>query len=191
MANVGLEIISAELLGDGKAYKERYSFWNKWQRLKTVIHMARETANRPNFSYSCYHDCGPHGSCRCGVCVKGGDKNNCDLPFCYECDAAHHQSFIMLMILYSSVFLFLLYIFGKFLLRRCSLIHRGRKSPRIIFLCSNKTAFPFVILLLFSMYVITMSSFSDSLKTAEDRIPEEMFPSDHLMLAAKLKFTYR
>ena len=35
-----------------------------------------------------YHDCGPYASCRCGICVSGGDQNKCYLPDCKECDSS-------------------------------------------------------------------------------------------------------
>ena len=190
VSKAGLEVMKSGLLGDGKTYQQKYSFWNKWQRLKTVINMARETAQGPPFGYSCHQDCGPHGSCRCGVCVKGGDKNICDLPFCYECDAAHYNSFLLLMILYLTVALFVFYVFFKLILKRC--LSRGRRNPlRLIFLCSNKALLVFLCVLFIVIYLITISSFEDSLQTVHNRIPEEMFPSDHLMVFSKLKLTYR
>ena len=36
-----------------------------------------------------------------------------------------------------------------------------------------------------------MTSLKDTLETVNGRIPEEMFPSDHMMIVAKLKFSFR
>lgn len=182
--------MSAEIHGDGKVYQQKYSLQNKWQRLKKVFLMAKETANGPHFKYTCHQDCGPHGSCRCGVCVKGGDKNNCELPFCYECDAEHFNNFLLLFVLYSTAVVFILYILIKILIQRCFATKR-RVHSRVLFLFSNRTLGIAVVCLMIALYFITMSLLRDTLETVNGRIVEEMFPSDHMMVTAKLKFTYR
>lgn len=149
--------------------------------------MARETALGPRFKYTCHQDCGPRGSCRCGVCVKGGDQNNCELPFCYECDAEHYHSFIFIGLLYATTALFLLYILMKTIILKCP-IRTRRSHARILFLCPNRTLPLALIALVVALYLITMSSLRDTLETVNGRIPEEMFPSDHMMVVAKLKF---
>ena len=186
----GLKVVSAKLLGDGKIYQDKYSLQNKWQRLKTVFRMSRETALGPRFKYTCHQDCGPHGSCRCGVCVKGGDKNNCELPFCYECDAEHYHSFIFIGLLFVASAIFSLYLILKFLITRC-MVRTRRSHSRVLFLWSNRTSGLVVITLVISLYLITMTSLKDTLETVNGRIPEEMFPSDHMMIVAKLKFSFR
>lgn len=142
------------------------------------------------FQIHMHQDCGPHGSCRCGVCVKGGDQNNCELPFCQECDAEHYNSFVLIGVLYTTSVVFILYILVKALLRRC-FGRTGRLNSRVLFLCSNRTLGLSVISLMFVLYFITMLSLGDTLETVNGRIPEEMFPSDHMMVVAKLKVTYR
>ena len=152
--------------------------------------MAKETAYGPHFKYTCHQDCGPHGSCRCGVCVKGGDQNNCELPFCYECDAEHFNNFVLIGVLYATCVVFILYVIVKGLLKRC--FGRTRRlNTRVLFLCSNRVLGLAVISLMISLYFITMSLLGDTLETVNGRIPEEMFPSDHRMVVAKLKLTYR
>ena len=185
----GLQVMSAEVHGDGKIYQQKYSLQNKWQRLKTAFWMAKETTYGPRFKYTCHQDCGPHGSCRCGVCVKGGDQNNCELPFCYECDTEHYNSLILIGVLYATTVIFILYILVKTLLIRC--FARTRRLNRVLFLCSNRTLGLFVIALMIVLYFITVSSLGDTLETVNGRITEEMFPSDHMMVATKLKLTYR
>lgn len=190
VSSTGLQVISAEIYGDGKIYQQKYSLQNKWQRLKTTFQMAKETAYGPRFKYTCHQDCGPHGSCRCGVCVKGGDQNNCELPFCKECDAEHYNSFVLIAVLHASSVVFILYILVKALLRKC--FGRTRRlNSRVLFLCSNRILGLSVISLMIVLYFITMLSLGDTLETVNGRIPEEMFPSDHMMVVAKLKFTYR
>lgn len=186
----GLKVISADLHGDGKIYQQKYSFQNKLQRLRRIFQMARETALGPRFKYTCHQDCGPHASCRCGVCVKGGDQNNCELPFCYECDAEHYHSFIFIGLLYAASVAFIMYILLKMLIMRCP-VRTRRSHSRILFLCSNRIFGLGLIALVISLYIITMYSLRDTLETVNSRIPEEMFPSDHMMVVAKLQFSYR
>lgn len=187
LSSVGFEVISAELHGDGKVYQQKYSFQNKWQRLKTTFRMARESALGSRFKYPCYQDCGPHGSCRCGICVKGGDQNNCELPSCSECDPEHYQSFIFIGLLYASTGVFLLYSFAKTIIMKC--VHRTRRTHhRILFLCPNRLLILALIALLISLYYITIQSLGDTLEAVNGRLTEEMFPSDHLMIAARLQF---
>ena len=152
--------------------------------------MAKETAYGPRFKYTCHQDCGPHGSCRCGVCVKGGDTNNCELPFCFECDAEHFNNFILLFVLYSTTLVFFLYILIKMLIQRCFAKMR-RVHARVLFLLSNRTLGIVVVCLMATLYFITMTLLQDTLETVNGRIAEEMFPSDHMMVTASLKFTYR
>lgn len=190
VSSTGLQVISAEIHGDGKTYQQTYSLQNTWQRLKTTFQMAKETANGPRFKYTCHQDCGPHGSCRCGVCVKGGDLNNCELPFCQECNAEHYNSFVLIGVLYASAVAFIFYILVKALLKKCFSRTR-RLNSRVLFLCSNRMLGLSVISLMIVLYFITMSSLGDTLETVNGRIPEEMFPSDHMMVVTKLQFTYR
>lgn len=186
----GLQVVSAEINGDGKIYQQKYSLQNKWQRLKKAYLMAKETAYGPRFKYTCHQDCGPHGSCRCGVCVKGGDTNNCELPFCFECNAEHFNNFILIFVLYSTTLVFFLYILIKMLIQRCFSKMR-RVHARVLFLLSNRTLGIVVVCLMAALYFITMTLLQDTLETVNGRIAEEMFPSDHMMVTASLKFTYR
>ncbi|EDO43890.1 predicted protein [Nematostella vectensis] len=80
----GLAVIKADTIG-GHYMSAYYHALNKWHRLVTVLHHTNLSTST-SITYTCHQDCGPHGSCRCGVCVRGGNKNNCDLQFCYECD---------------------------------------------------------------------------------------------------------
>ncbi|XP_068714606.1 uncharacterized protein [Montipora foliosa] len=183
----GFQVISAELHGDGKVYQQKYSLQNKWQRLKTTFRVARETALGPRYKYTCYQDCGPHGSCRCGICVTGGDHRNCKLPICRECDFEHYQSFIFIGLLYSATGAFLLYSLVKTIILKC-VLRTGRAHHRILFLCSNRTFVVALVALLVSLYFITIWSLGDTIAAVNGQLTEEMFPSDHLMIAAKLQF---
>ena len=186
----GLKVTSADILGDGREYQKMYNMKSKWHRLKMAFAMAKEAAYGPRFKYTCHQDCGPHGSCRCGMCVKGGDQMNCVLPLCHECNAAHYNSFVFIFFLYVSFAAFFVYILLKLALSTCFFRSR-RFHLRLFFLCSNKTLGLAMIGLLVPLYLITLWNIQDTLQTVNGRLAEEMFPSDHRMIVAKLQFTYR
>lgn len=190
MSTTGLTIVDTKLLS-GTGYKDSYyySLLNIWYRLQTVMSFANKTLEG-TVTYTCHQDCGPHGSCRCGVCVQGGADNNCDLQFCYECSPAHYNSFLVLAFCAGVYGVLTIYILFKVILRFIS--PRGRRyNQRILFVMPNKTLFMFLVLTVFIIYLITILNFSDTLDTVIGRIPEEMFPSDHKMVVSNLKITYR
>ncbi len=88
-------IISAQVNGaDGDIYKYKYYYHVLWNRLESVLAAMRDSTQGKH-GRSCLHDCGPHASCRCGVCVSGGDTNSCMLPFCHECDSSVYQQLLL------------------------------------------------------------------------------------------------
>lgn len=176
----------------GSSYKNSYyySLLNTWYRLQTVMSFANKSLEGGSITYTCHQDCGPHGSCRCGVCVQGGDNNNCDLQFCYECTPSHYNSFLVLMLCTGVYCVLILYITIKLMLR--FILSRGRRyNQRLLFLLPNKSLFIFLVFIIFIIYLITILNFSDTLDTVFGRIPEEMYPSDHRMVVTQLKITYR
>lgn len=186
----GLTVVNTLVLS-GLHYKDSYyySLLNIWYRLNTVMSFANKSLEG-SVTYTCNQDCGPHGSCRCGVCVQGGDGNNCDLQFCYECSPAHYNAFLVVAIFSLVYCILLLYIILKLLLRVISL--RGRRySQRLLFLLSNRSLFMLLIFIIFIIYLITILNFTDTLDTVIGRIPEEMYPSDHRMVVTNIRITYR
>ena len=67
----------------------------KWTRLWKVIDAARATYYGIKEHTGCYHDCGPHGSCRCSVCVAGGNTNQCMPPKCPECNSDIYYHYLL------------------------------------------------------------------------------------------------
>ena len=192
VSKTGIQVESAQQVGDGSEYKQRYSFWNKWSRLKTVITMAKAASTKlqsNSFTYPCYQDCGPHGSCRCGVCVAGSD-NSCNLLSCSECDKSHYNIYLAITFAVVLYTLLLFYIFAKVILR-CYILRDRRACRRIVFLFPNRLLMVFLVSTALSLLVFVIHIFGDSLETVNNRLIEEMFPSDHLMLLAKLKLIVR
>ena len=82
------------LQGAGAAYGARRSREVWWHRAWQALQAASDSYHGKS-GFSCLHDCGPHGVCRCGVCVSKGDKDHSDsdrclLPDCAECSASVH-----------------------------------------------------------------------------------------------------
>ena len=59
---------------------------------------AMAEASMSKKGYSCQHDCGPHASCRCGMCVAGGNTHPCLIPECVECQPHHYKMVMLCMI---------------------------------------------------------------------------------------------
>ncbi|KAL8605781.1 hypothetical protein ACOMHN_011143 [Nucella lapillus] len=75
------------LHGRGVEYKTRHAADIFTHRLHRVMKAAKESLGQ-HAGFSCLHDCGPHGSCRCGVCVRAGVSTPpCHLPDCLECSS--------------------------------------------------------------------------------------------------------
>lgn len=188
-------MLDVKLLGSGTDYggSYYYSLLNTWHRLKTVLYFANDSLleNNKPVTYTCHQDCGPHGSCRCGVCVQGGDSNNCDLQFCYECSPSHYNSMVVLIFCAAVYSVLILYIMIKLFLKYFFAGRVRRVNQRLLVLLPNRTLFFFLVSIIFVIYMITILNFSDTLDTVLGRIAEEMYPSDHLMVVATLKLTYR
>lgn len=166
-----------------------YSIWSYASRLQTMISMAKEQWNGHDIAYSCHIDCGPHGSCRCGVCVGGGNKLNCDLSTCSECRASHY---IIAVMLYYSIITYaigVLYVsvglWAKYTQRR-----RLNQLFRCSRWCTLKHLVVFTGAGVAIFYTLVKVSLSGMISSALNWIPEEMFPSDHLMVVSEIKITY-
>lgn len=182
----GLEVESVKLIGDGSEYKRKYSLWNKLARLKTVLAMAGASSSN-SFSYTCHQDCGPHGSCRCGICVSGPD-NSCKLLSCSECDLSHYNSYLVVRVAIFVYISFVLYLITKITVKRFFLREK-RASRRLVVLLPNRLLIALLVSSAVSLFVFVVFTFGDSLQAVNNRLPEEMFPSDHLLLQARLNFT--
>lgn len=202
--------------GDGTEYKRHYHLSVLLSRAKAIIQTSLD-AFVGKSGYSCLQDCGPHGSCRCGVCVTGGNQNDCSIPDCHECDAKKFMIFVsisaplfvaVITVFFSIVKILLVSsrfsqqdlwdilgyrccLFNKQLFV-CKVVQRRYKTnlSRMFFLWR----LPPALLLLLMLIVIfcLCASFHyilvDSITLVFAVLPEEMFPSDHLMVLTKLNF---
>lgn len=216
-----LTVSSASLSGDGRTYKEKFMYHIIWHRASLLMAAMRNSwmglSGRP-----CIIDCGPHASCRCGVCVGGhGDKNSCLLPSCDECSPG---SFCYLLITFGIFILLIAQLLFGLLQVLLTMNERARRSPSGdtqtgIFgnccLCdpdlysnlNNKLRHfkrssicrlwpvlrlpPMILVLvtviaLFVYFELTLVIFSDAVSDVYAIIPEELYPSDHLMLSVDL-----
>ncbi|XP_062587961.1 uncharacterized protein LOC134249646 [Saccostrea cucullata] len=213
IVNSKMEIKAASLTGDGSFYKDKYSSSISFHRLKSLIHHSYLSYMGVT-GYACLQDCGPHGSCRCGMCVKGDNSNNCDLPNCQECNQDTYKN----IVLFAFVFIFvcfhiffavlIIFINGADFRREavfqilgcnCCLCHpdnfkKHRSSTRVkLFRCCMRWPLfrmPPFYLLLFSILSLAIALYSfnkvfvDSFRTISMVMDEEYYPSDHLMLSA-------
>ena len=151
--------------------------------------MSKRQWNGDRLNYTCHLDCGPRGSCRCGVCVGGGDALNCDLHNCTECTAAHYN-----IILFMYYFL-IIYLIGVIYLAFCIYAkHTQIRGLRRLILCPRwfgyKHFTAYLVLGFVIFYSLVKVGLSDMIALSLNRIPEEMFPSDHLMVVSEIKVTY-
>ena len=189
VSRVGLDPVKTTLHGQGKGYKDGYSFWNYVSRFKTISKMSKMRWNGQDLNYTCYLDCGPHGSCRCGVCIGGGDALNCDLSNCTECTAAVYNIILFLyyfLIIYTTSAGYIMFcLYAK---------HTQIKALRKLILCPRWFGYQHFTVYLLVGFVIFYSlvkvGLSDTIALTLNRIPEEMFPSDHLMVVSEIKVTY-
>ena len=211
--NSKIQVKSVTLIGDGQFYKNMYSSSIRFHRMKTLIHHAHLSYMGVK-GYPCVQDCGPNGSCRCGMCVKGDNSNNCDLPNCQECDYNIYQSFLLFSFIFVTVWFHLFFAILMMLVNgadfrkealfqilgcNCCLCHpdnfKKRHTPfrnRLFRLCMKWPLFKLPPFYLFLMCVIILSItyynfnkvFEKSLNTVSMAMDEEYYPSDHLMVTA-------
>ena len=191
-------------------YKLKFSSTIHINRIKSVLRTSLYTL-KGMAGYSCMHDCGPRGSCRCGICVKGGNSNNCELPSCNECDGTVFLKVILyvlflLLMLALTVYaaLQVLIVSAKFDAETffsimgftCCLFNprlysckRLASRHRLLRVFNIPPMFLFV-LSLFSLVVTIISHqriFQESFVSVYNIMEEEFYPSDHLMYSVHLR----
>lgn len=210
-----IEVIHTDLYGQGRPYYYRCYSSIILRRVMSVLRSAFDSFLGKT-GYPCLHDCGPHGSCRCGICVKGGNKLNCDIPDCAECNG--HSLILFVLIVFPIVLT--LALIGFFIIRtlimtanfrqedlfailgyRCCLFNVGlfrRQSlPRRVKLYLGRASvllrlppLPMIaicVITLIFLCLVFLSCFQTNMKFIYAILQEELFPSDHLMVVAKIK----
>lgn len=205
---------SAQVLGDGSVYRHRYYYHVIISRTgKLWDAMSSQAPGR-----SCLIDCGPHASCRCGLCVAGGDDHACDMPDCEECSASARLSILLCISILVMLLLLILYAtlrllralnysgygeIGSWLGAHCCLcnpaLYFGSQQPsrhrpgRLARLCCCSRLPPMPLLLstlviFFCAAQLTLMACSEVLNDIYSIIPEELYPSDHLLFTATLSY---
>ena len=163
---------------------------------------------------TCLYDCGPHASCRCGMCVSGGDKNACVLPHCAECDSSVFSAFVLFLSAFLIVVISCLYgalrvlramnyrshrnclnlsICDWFCLCDANLFSRPSTTLSSAKLRKRSYSLPPMVHFLLSVIVLVLLTeyfllvFGDLIHDVFAIIPEELYPSDHLVLSATLE----
>lgn len=188
-------------------------------RLRTVISSAYQ-AWYGMTGYPCFHDCGPRGVCRCGVCVRGDNSvgNTCLLQECEECSSRTFINVVIFLTLSIFTSIHLLYsiicllisgadfkgeamfaILGchcclcspdnfqspNFNSRKYRLFRGVRKWPP--FRLPPYVLFSLTVILAVLLLMIGWWNFQQMYTTVFSIMDEEFYPSDHLMLIAKLQ----
>ncbi|CAH1784065.1 unnamed protein product [Owenia fusiformis] len=202
--------VNSKLTGNGTQYKALYSSHIIWNRMRNVLYAGYETYLGFK-GRSCRYDCGPNASCRCGICVSGGDKNICNAPDCPECSEKIYRIFLVYTAAWTLIFVIFLYSVFRlvYILNKrhpdsedCCICNpelyntvRIRRSNikclLRIFPCLKLPPFFLFIFGLFSLFtllIIGSHLFKEPLSIIYKVIPEEYFPSDHLMLTVSLAF---
>lgn len=168
---------------------------------------------------ACVHDCGPHASCRCGVCVSGGDDKPCNIPDCQECDPDTFKILLVLLAWFAvlaiqllySVLLVLLVLNARAAERDASKLWCGNCclcDPELYTSMSKKIRrrtrqsvlwkiWPLLrlppmllvfvtVLLIFVFIEVSVFLFQGILEDVYAIVPEEIYPSDHLMLTVEI-----
>ncbi|XP_005109216.1 uncharacterized protein LOC101847287 [Aplysia californica] len=209
------EVESIALMGNGDDYASFYYFSIMAHRAKVIVAASYDSL-RGRSGYPCRHDCGPHGSCRCGVCVRGGNNLNCDIPSCEECDSRAFVIFISLFtpfcvtatILFYAVLRMLVVsarfsqkdiedilgyrccLFNKRLFRFGALPRRYKTLvSRILCVCELPPLLLILLTVIILLILGTVMRYTlrDAIDVVYSVLPEELFPSDHLLLYASIK----
>ncbi len=205
--------MEAKLIGDGKVYQNRFYYHMWWNRVENALYAAW-AAHQGYIGRSCIYDCGPHASCRCGVCVSGGDDKSCLLPHCDECTPFTFQWIVIVFVVFILLIGQLIYA----LLRVMHAMNRNTQDrmtgllgfqcclcdPRLystlsitkrrpimhrMLYCRRIPAMLLVILTVLGLFFVMEAAlliFADLFNDINSVLPEELFPSDHLMLVVQI-----
>ena len=216
LVSTDLQVTSAALSGHGDVYKQQYNSSIYWSRLRIVI-QSSWLSYKGVSGYPCRHDCGPHGSCQCGICVAVGNKHDCNLPNCSYCDSQTFSAILgysvpcvacVLHLLFAvvsvltvaagsygdTVFSILGYKCCLFNPRLFRTYPSQKRAQKLLKFCNKWPFFRLppcgqlvTSLLLCAMCLFYVRHrFAHVLDLAANILPEELFPSDHLMLTATI-----
>lgn len=100
--------MSAFTAGNGSRYRDSYRPSIHWQRFTAILQSSFLSYQGVD-GYPCYYDCGPRGSCICGVCRSGGNKDSCSLKACDVCTEELFKRVILNSVLFFIIVIHLFY----------------------------------------------------------------------------------
>lgn len=130
--------------------------------------------------------------CRCGICISGGDKNNCPPSECSECSTAKLYLFYFIIFVSIPCTVYMVLFLTMFILHIVK--PRYRRTLLNVFHLrrfTNWTGFFVASGLVFLLVIYGCFSFRDVARIVSMQMMEEMNPSDHLMIVARLNLAWK
>eukprot|EP00794_Sanderia_malayensis_P006186 gene6186-6901_t len=191
VSTTGLKVSKAYLLGTGADYAREYHSDLYWARINTIYDIAEKLTEGIVYEDSCHWDCGPHGMCRCGICVpRGHSAGICDEMFCEACSPAKLKLYELLLLCFIAATTLIIISISVMILKCTRTSFNSRVFNRVKRSFLGKLYFIGLLLLfIIGLYLVLIIGLRDTLKLAESQIAEEKFPSDHLMLVSEIKIS--
>ena len=186
MSKSDFKIDSVFKLGRGWNYRRDYMKRLHLARLHAIYKSAQRQLEGHLYESSCLWDCGPHGICRCGICVTKRE-DDCDESYCSFCGPARLRYYQFLQALFIAALSLFLFSLGVCISRPLCVDLRSNFCTKL-----QRSVFPnkyFILLTAISMLVVYFFfkwNYSDVLELVDSQIAEELYPSDHLMVIARV-----
>lgn len=173
-------------LGSGQDYKRDYTKQLHLARLHTIYQSAKHQLEGQLYESACLWDCGPHGICRCGICVQKRE-DDCSESFCSSCGPARLRYYQFLQMTFFVALSLLLFSLGVCISRPICISLKSAfcsKLQRSVF--TRKSFIFLTAITMIAVYLFFKWNYSDVLELVDSQIPEEFYPSDHLMVVARV-----
>ena len=181
-----LKVDSAFKLGRGWDYRKNYMKHLHLARLHAIYKSAQRQLDGNIYESSCYWDCGPHGICRCGICVTKRD-DECDESYCSFCGPARLRYYQFLQALFISALVSFLFSLGVCISRLLCGNMKSKFCTRLQrSLFTNKYFILLTAISMIVLYTYFKWNYSDVLELVDSQITEELYPSDHMMVVARV-----
>ena len=187
VSKTGLRVSSVFTVGGGEYYAKNYKEKLYWSRLAKVKSVAQSMVDGVTYESFCDWDCGPHGMCICGICVPTKENNACDSSYCESCSALKLGQFQLLLGCFIAVMVLLTFSILVILLKLARTHIRARICDSFKRSFIGKKYFPVaMIVCILVIYYTAKVVLKDTFDLVNSQIEEELFPSDHLMVVAKV-----
>ena len=184
----GLKVDSVFTLGRGFYYERHYKNKLYWARINSIHEVAKSQAAGDLYDTSCHWDCGPHGVCRCGICVKKRVDDACNETYCVTCGPAKYNYYQFLMIIFWTMFALFFISLGICTSKFTGYFSRFKFIKQLTRTLLGSMYFLLAMVAgMLVIYFIFVEHFKDVQYLADSQIKEELFPSDHLMVVARIR----